>query len=52
MRDKSLAVELQRQAGEIRTIALGIYDNAERQILLKFVKDSEKLAAAMSKKAI
>jgi hypothetical protein len=50
MRDKSLAVEFQRRAEEIRTIALGVYDDTERQILLEFVKDSEKLAAEIASK--
>jgi hypothetical protein len=45
MQDKTSAAHFGRQAERIRTIAEGIFDKRERNTLLKFVKDSEKLAA-------
>jgi len=45
MLDQNTATEFYRRAMEIRRIAEGIYDKAERRTLLKFVADSEKMAA-------
>jgi hypothetical protein len=51
MQDKKLAVKIHQRADEVRTIAKGIFDKAERKILLKFVSDSENLAAEIARKA-
>ena len=44
MQDKRTAAEFHQRAAEVRTIARGIFDKTERQLLLKFVDDCEKLA--------
>lgn len=51
MQDKISVTEFYRRAMEIRRIAEGIFDKAEREILLKFVADCEKLAAKNARKA-
>jgi hypothetical protein len=51
MQDEKLAAKFQQRAAEVRTIAKGIFDKAERQTLLRFVNDSEKLAAEIARKA-
>src|ERR1700690_1369028 len=50
MQDKGSVTEFYRRAMEIRRIAEGIFDKTERQTLLKFVSDSEMLAARGGKK--
>ena len=50
MQDKGSVTEFYRRAMEIRRIAEGIFDKTERQTLLKFVSDCEKLAARGGKK--
>ncbi|HXL71209.1 MAG TPA: hypothetical protein VN935_08195 [Rhizomicrobium sp.] len=39
------AAKLYHRAKEVRKIARGIFDETELRILLKFVRDSEKMAA-------
>jgi hypothetical protein len=43
LRDKEKVAEFRRRADEIRAIARGIFDKGERQALLEFVEDCEKL---------
>jgi hypothetical protein len=43
LRDKERVAESRRRADEIRAIARGIFDKGERQVLLEFVADCEKL---------
>ena len=50
MQDKGSLTEFYHRAEEIRKIAQGIFDKTERKILLKFVKDCEKLVAPSDKK--
>jgi len=45
MQDKDPAAKFFHRANEVRKIARGIFDKKERRFLLKFVRDSEKLAA-------
>jgi hypothetical protein len=45
MQDKQTDTKFQRRAAEVRTIAEDIYDRTERQTVLQFVDDCEKLAA-------
>ena len=45
MLDQNTATEFYHRAMEIRIIAEGIFDKTERRTLLKFVADSEKMAA-------
>lgn len=45
MQDKVSADEFYHRAKKVREIAKCIYDKGERRVLLKFVRDSEKLAA-------
>jgi hypothetical protein len=45
MQEKCSVTEFHDRATEIRKIAQGIFDKAERKILLTFVDDCEKLAA-------
>jgi hypothetical protein len=42
---EKVKTDLSRRAARIREIAQGIFDKAERQTVLKFVADAEKLAA-------
>jgi hypothetical protein len=51
MQDEEAVAAFQRKAKIVREIAKGIYDKTERQTLLKFVSDSEKLAAGKALKA-
>jgi hypothetical protein len=44
VQDQGCVTEFKDRAKKIRQIARGIFDKAEREILLKFVSDSEKLA--------
>jgi len=45
MQNKGTVAEFHRRADEVRKIAEGIFDKTERRTLLRFVDDSEKLAA-------
>jgi hypothetical protein len=45
MQDKETVAEFHRRAEEVRKIAESIFDKTERQTLLRFVDDCEKLAA-------
>jgi hypothetical protein len=47
---KGTAADFCRRAGIVREIAEGIYDKTDRRFLLKFVSDSEKLAAPTGRK--
>ena len=47
MDDKQLA-RICSRADEVREIAQGIFDKAERRVVLKFVADAKKLAAKLS----
>ena len=38
--------EFHRQANEVRTIAAGIFDKSEREVVLRFVDDCEKRIAS------
>jgi hypothetical protein len=43
LRDTEKNLDLRRRAEEVRAIAKGIFDQRERQTLLEFVDDCEKL---------
>ena len=45
MQDDGTAANFHSRADEVRKIAQGVFDNSERQTLLQFVADFEKLAA-------
>jgi hypothetical protein len=45
MQDKKALAKFLRTADEVRKIARDLYDKTERQTLLRFVDDCEKLAA-------
>jgi hypothetical protein len=45
MQDKQIDTEFYHLTMEVRKIAQGIFDKTERRVLLKFVKDCEKLVA-------
>jgi hypothetical protein len=50
MQDKCSVTEFHHRTKEIRKIAQGIFDMTEREFLLKFVDDCEKLVAPSGKK--
>jgi hypothetical protein len=45
MQAKDYAAEFFQRANKVRKIARGIFDKTERRIVLKFVRDGEKMAA-------
>jgi hypothetical protein len=45
MQDKGTVAEFHRRAVAVRKIAQDIFDKTDRQTLLRFVDDCEKLAA-------
>jgi len=44
MEDQEIGADLVRRAEAVRLIAQGIYDSAEREVVLQFVADVVKLA--------
>lgn len=50
MQDKVIISKFHHRAKIVRKIAEGIFDKTERETLLNFVEDCEKLAAPSSKK--
>jgi hypothetical protein len=43
MQDKKVGPQLYRRAEEVREIAKGLFDRAEREIVMQFVEEAEKL---------
>lgn len=44
MQDKKAESQFYRRADEVREIAKGLFDRAEREIVMQFVEEAEKLA--------
>jgi hypothetical protein len=48
MQAKEKITEFRERADKVREIAQGVFDKGERRIVLRFVADSEKLAASVA----
>jgi len=44
MQDKKPGTQFYRRAEEVREIAKGLFDRSEREIVMQFVAEAEKLA--------